>query len=119
MAFFRAISKFHQPKGGNPLGGDFYNEKSTPCRPLPTLGEPLARQPLQMTNLPNHPARSVALSNLAMSKFISSRARGTHQDLDVSIFLFKDALDLRPRDHPDHPLTMLKLAVALLSRFNK
>ncbi|KIJ06474.1 hypothetical protein PAXINDRAFT_91927, partial [Paxillus involutus ATCC 200175] len=67
----------------------------------------------------NHPARSAALTNLALSKFISSQVRGAHRDLDVPIFLFKDALDLCPRDHPDHPPTMLKLAITLLSRFNK
>ncbi|KAF8842592.1 hypothetical protein BDN67DRAFT_1001504 [Paxillus ammoniavirescens] len=67
----------------------------------------------------NHLARSAALSNLAMAKFISSQATGVHLDLDVAIFLFQDARDLRPRDHPDHPSTLLKLAVALLSRFNK
>jgi hypothetical protein len=68
---------------------------------------------------PDHPARGAALSNLAMAKFISSQATGAHLDLDMAIFLFQDARDLRPRDHRDHASTLLKLAIALLSRFNK
>ncbi|KAF9218899.1 hypothetical protein BS17DRAFT_476338, partial [Gyrodon lividus] len=68
---------------------------------------------------PNHPARGAACSNLAMAKFISCQARGAYLDLDVPISLYQDALELRPRDHPDHPSTRLKLAIALLSRFSK
>jgi tetratricopeptide (TPR) repeat protein len=67
----------------------------------------------------DHPARSAALSNLAMAKFISSQATGVHLDLDMAIFLFQDACDLRPRDHPDHPSTLLKLAITLLCRFSR
>ncbi|KIJ08545.1 hypothetical protein PAXINDRAFT_88722, partial [Paxillus involutus ATCC 200175] len=67
----------------------------------------------------DHPARSAALSNLAMAKFISSQATGAHLDLDMAIFLFQDACDLRPRDHPDHPSTLLKLAITLLRRFKQ
>ncbi|KAF8835911.1 hypothetical protein BDN67DRAFT_1015133, partial [Paxillus ammoniavirescens] len=68
---------------------------------------------------PNHSARGAALSNLAAAKFISSQATDAHLDLDMAIFLFQDARDLRPRDHRDHASTLLKLAIALLSRFNK
>ncbi|KAF8834625.1 hypothetical protein BDN67DRAFT_536293, partial [Paxillus ammoniavirescens] len=68
---------------------------------------------------PDHPARGGALSNLAMAKFISGQATGAHLDVDMAIFLFQDARDLRPRDHRDHVSTLLKLAIALLSRFNK
>ncbi|KAF8840594.1 TPR-like protein [Paxillus ammoniavirescens] len=67
----------------------------------------------------DHPARSAALSILATAKFISSQARDAHLDLDVPIFLFKDALDLRSLDHPDHASSLLKLALALSSRFHK
>ncbi|KAF8842126.1 hypothetical protein BDN67DRAFT_1039577, partial [Paxillus ammoniavirescens] len=76
---------------------------------------------------PNNPARGAALSNLATAKFISGEATGAHLDLDMAIFLFQDTRDLRPRDHRDlrprdhrdHASTLLKLAIALLSRFNK
>ncbi|KAF8836483.1 hypothetical protein BDN67DRAFT_1005403, partial [Paxillus ammoniavirescens] len=68
---------------------------------------------------PNHSARGAALSNLAAAKFISSQATDAHLDLDMAIFLFQDTRDLRPRDHRDHASTLLKLAIALLSRFNK
>ncbi|KAF8835268.1 hypothetical protein BDN67DRAFT_856965, partial [Paxillus ammoniavirescens] len=68
---------------------------------------------------PDHPARGAALSNLATAKFISGQATGAHLDVDMAIFLFQDARDLRPRDHRYHASTLLKLAIALLSRFNK
>ncbi|KAF8833379.1 hypothetical protein BDN67DRAFT_976637 [Paxillus ammoniavirescens] len=61
----------------------------------------------------NHSARGAALSNLAAAKSISSQATGAHLDLDMAIFLFQDARDLRPHDHRDHASTLLKLAIAL------
>ncbi|KIJ58461.1 hypothetical protein HYDPIDRAFT_102629, partial [Hydnomerulius pinastri MD-312] len=63
-----------------------------------------------------------------MAKFISCQVREAHLDLDEPISLFREALDLRPHDHPDRPLVSLScpnepgiinLASALLRRFEQ
>ncbi|KAG1718456.1 CHAT domain-containing protein [Suillus lakei] len=66
-----------------------------------------------MDDDPYHPA---ALFNLATAKFVSFRANGTHPDLDISITLFQNALDLRPTGHPDRTITQLHLAIALFAK---
>ncbi|KAF8126283.1 CHAT domain-containing protein [Boletus edulis] len=69
--------------------------------------------------LVGHPARSAVLSNSAAARLARYQAKGADHDLDLSISLYQDALDLLPDEHPIHFTLLLNLAVALLSRFSK
>ena len=62
---------------------------------------------------------ATALFNLATSKFIRCLAHGTYSDLHTPIELYKEALKLRDRDHPDRPATLLLLAQALASHLGR
>jgi tetratricopeptide (TPR) repeat protein len=66
-----------------------------------------------------HRCRAVVLVNLAKAKFLSSQIDLTSTNLDESIPLYQQALDLRPSGHPDRPATLLQLAQALLFRYEK
>ncbi|KAG0697483.1 hypothetical protein DFH29DRAFT_1021985 [Suillus ampliporus] len=71
----------------------------------------------------DHSCHPAALCNLANAKFVSCQVNGTYLDLDldldIPISLLQDAINVRPTDHPDRPVTQLQLAIALLTRFAK
>ena len=62
---------------------------------------------------PTHPSRAAVLFNLATAKLIHCRVNDSSPDLDAPINLYRDVLCLRPLGHPDHPLTLLSLGIAL------
>ncbi|KAI6039499.1 hypothetical protein EDC04DRAFT_2684780 [Pisolithus marmoratus] len=64
-----------------------------------------------------HRCRAVVLVNLARAKFINHRTDPTTTNLDESISLYREALDLRPAGHLDRPATLLQLAQTLLFRY--
>ena len=64
-------------------------------------------------------SRAAVLFNLATAKLIYCRMNDVSPDLDVPIDLYRAALHLRPRDHPDHPFTLLSLGIALQARFQR
>ncbi|KIJ11813.1 hypothetical protein PAXINDRAFT_181783, partial [Paxillus involutus ATCC 200175] len=66
-----------------------------------------------------HPCRAVVLVNLAKAKFISYQIDPTSANLDESIRLYRQALDLRRPGRPDRPATLLQLAQTLLFRYEK
>ncbi|KAG1785463.1 CHAT domain-containing protein [Suillus plorans] len=66
----------------------------------------------------SHPDRATALTNLAWVH-LKGYIRNDVQDIDTTTSLFRDALVLRPQHHPDHPLSLFILAVALSWRHNK
>ena len=67
----------------------------------------------------SHPSRASVLFNLATAKLIHCRMNDMTPDLDVPINLYRDALRLRPPGHPDHPLTLLSLGIALEARLQR
>ncbi|KAG1758649.1 CHAT domain-containing protein [Suillus occidentalis] len=66
----------------------------------------------------SHPDHAAALTNLAWT-CILGYIRNHLQDIDTTISLFHDALVLHPQCHPDRPLSIYNLAVALGWRHNK
>jgi hypothetical protein len=67
----------------------------------------------------DHPCLPAALFYLAIVKIVSCQAYGAPSDLDISIALYQDALDLCPTGHLDRHATQLYLAIALRFRFTK
>ncbi|KAG1809155.1 CHAT domain-containing protein [Suillus subaureus] len=65
----------------------------------------------------SHPDRAAALTNLAWAH-LQGYTEGHLQDIDTTTSLFRDALALRPRHHPDHPLSLYNLTEALNWRHN-
>jgi CHAT domain-containing protein/tetratricopeptide (TPR) repeat protein len=66
----------------------------------------------------SHPDHAAALTNLAWAR-LRGYVRNNLQDIDATISLFRDALALRPQRHPDRPLSLHNLTVALSWRLNK
>jgi hypothetical protein len=67
----------------------------------------------------SHPDHAAALTNLASAR-LEGYIQKDLQDIDTtSISLFRDALALRPWRHPDRPLSIFNLAVALSWCHNK
>ncbi|KAG2159485.1 uncharacterized protein EDB93DRAFT_290536 [Suillus bovinus] len=66
----------------------------------------------------SHPDHATALTNLAWARLIGYSRDGL-QDIDATTSLFRDALALRPQPHPDHPLSLYDLILALTWRHNK
>ncbi|KAG1831154.1 CHAT domain-containing protein [Suillus subalutaceus] len=66
----------------------------------------------------SHPDRATALTNLAWAR-LEGYSQNDLQDIDTTISLFHDALALRPRHHPDRPLSLYNLAEALNWRHKK
>jgi hypothetical protein len=62
-----------------------------------------------------HPHRAAALSNLGHA-ILYGFTQGIRADIDHAISLFRSALMLRPREHPDHLLSILNLCQALHHR---
>ncbi|KAG2094849.1 CHAT domain-containing protein [Suillus discolor] len=65
-----------------------------------------------------HPDRATALTNLAWVR-LKGYIRNHIQDIDTTTSMFRDALALRPRHHPDHPLSLYNLTEALGWRHSK
>ncbi|KAG1767990.1 CHAT domain-containing protein [Suillus occidentalis] len=66
----------------------------------------------------SHPDHAAALTNLAWAR-LEGYTRKYLQDIDTTISLFRDALALHPRHHPDRPLSLCNLTTALIWRHNK
>ncbi|KAG2139860.1 CHAT domain-containing protein [Suillus bovinus] len=66
----------------------------------------------------SHPDHATALTNLAWAR-LRGYGRDDLQDIDATTSLFRDALALRPQPHPDHPLSLYNLTLALNWRHNK
>ncbi|KIK39882.1 hypothetical protein CY34DRAFT_297687 [Suillus luteus UH-Slu-Lm8-n1] len=66
----------------------------------------------------SHPNHAAALTNLAWARLLGY-IRNDLQDIDTTIFLFRDALALRPRHHPDRSLSLHNLSLALHWRHSK
>ena len=54
-----------------------------------------------------------------MAKFFHCQVTGAYADLQVSISLYREALDMYPAGHPDRPATLLHLAQVLLYLYGK
>ncbi|KAG1861176.1 hypothetical protein DFJ58DRAFT_744323 [Suillus subalutaceus] len=67
--------------------------------------------------LVGHPDRAAALTNLAWAR-LQGHIRNDLQDIDSTIFLFRDALALRPQGHPDRPSSIYHLTEALTWRYS-
>ncbi|KAG2084743.1 uncharacterized protein F5147DRAFT_765195 [Suillus discolor] len=66
----------------------------------------------------SHPDHATALTNLAWARLLGY-IRNDVEDIDAITSLFRDALSLRSRHHPDHPLSLFNLTVALIWRHSK
>ncbi|KAG1857718.1 hypothetical protein DFJ58DRAFT_325630 [Suillus subalutaceus] len=66
----------------------------------------------------SHLDHTTALTNLAYAR-LQDYIRDDLQDIDSTTSLFRDALALRPQRHPDHPLSLYNLTLALTWRHNK
>ncbi|KAG2335496.1 TPR-like protein, partial [Suillus weaverae] len=66
----------------------------------------------------SHPDHAAALTNLAWA-LLKGYAQNDLQDIDAITSLFREALALRPQHHPDHPLYLYNLIVALTWRHIK
>jgi CHAT domain-containing protein len=66
----------------------------------------------------SHPDHAAALTNLAWARLIGY-VQNDLQDIDATISLFRDALALRPQRHPDRPLSLHNLTIALSWRHDK
>ncbi|KAG2361197.1 CHAT domain-containing protein [Suillus spraguei] len=60
----------------------------------------------------SHPDHAAALTNLAWAR-LKGYIRKDLQDVDATTSIFRDALALRPRRHPDHSLSLYNLIEAL------
>ncbi|KAH8105760.1 TPR-like protein [Phellopilus nigrolimitatus] len=65
---------------------------------------------------PGDPSRT-KLDDLAMALFIRFRKAGRMDDLEVSISLYRRALELRPPGHPLRSMSLSNFAIALSTRF--
>lgn len=54
-----------------------------------------------------------------MAHFANYQVEGASMDLSTSIWCYREALKLRHSDHPDRPATLLYLAQALLSHYER
>ncbi|KAG1888265.1 CHAT domain-containing protein [Suillus subluteus] len=68
--------------------------------------------------LVGHPDRAAALTNLAWAR-LQGHIRNDLQDIDSTIFLFRDALALRPQGHFGCPSSIYHLTEALTWRYIK
>ncbi|KAG2035611.1 CHAT domain-containing protein [Suillus americanus] len=68
--------------------------------------------------LVGHPDRAAALTNLAWAR-LQGHIRNDLQDIDSTVFLFRDALALRPQGHPGRPSSIYHLTEALTWRYIK
>lgn len=66
----------------------------------------------------DHPDRAAALTNLADALAIHPQIDQSDSAINAPITLYQEALRLRQPGHPDHPLTLQKLGLALLYRYN-
>ncbi|KAG1827926.1 hypothetical protein EV424DRAFT_1597051 [Suillus variegatus] len=66
----------------------------------------------------SHPDHAMALTNLAWVR-LQGYIQNHLEDIDATTSLFRDALALRPQQHPDHPLSLYNLTQALTWRHNK
>ncbi|KAG2361195.1 hypothetical protein BDR07DRAFT_1334874 [Suillus spraguei] len=66
----------------------------------------------------SHPDHAAALTNLAWAR-LKGYIRKHLQDIDATTSIFRDALALRPRRHPDHSLSVYYLTEALNWRHYK
>ncbi|KAG2112715.1 CHAT domain-containing protein [Suillus discolor] len=66
----------------------------------------------------SHPDHATALTNLACAR-LKGYILNDIEDLDATTSLFRNALALRPRPHPDHPLSLYNLTEALTWRHDK
>ncbi|KAG2139847.1 CHAT domain-containing protein [Suillus bovinus] len=66
----------------------------------------------------SHPDHATALTDLAWARLIGC-IRDVLQEIDTTTSLFRDALALRPQPHPDHPLSLYNLTLALTWRHKK
>ena len=57
--------------------------------------------------------------NLATAEFITYQSHGTLDDFNRSISRYREALKLRPDDHPDRPMTLLHLAQVMLYHYGR
>jgi tetratricopeptide (TPR) repeat protein len=63
----------------------------------------------------DHSHHAAAISNLAHA-ILCGFTKGVRTDIDHAISLFRSALTHRPKEHPDHPLSILDLCKALHKR---
>jgi CHAT domain-containing protein/tetratricopeptide (TPR) repeat protein len=66
----------------------------------------------------SHSDHAAALTNLAWAR-LKGYVQKDLQDIDATISLFHDALALRPQRHPDRPLSLHNLTIALSWRYSK
>ncbi|OAX36034.1 hypothetical protein K503DRAFT_331004 [Rhizopogon vinicolor AM-OR11-026] len=66
----------------------------------------------------DHPDRAAALTNLADALTIHPHIEDSDTAIDAPISLYREALGLRQPGHPDRPLLLRKLGLALLYRYN-
>ncbi|KAL0955452.1 hypothetical protein HGRIS_001694 [Hohenbuehelia grisea] len=77
----------------------------------PRRGDPLR------DGAPGHPARAESLSNLATCVRERYRLEGSRDDLEESMKLRTEALELRPPGHPDRAWSLSDLASSLVDRY--
>ena len=65
----------------------------------------------------DHPDRAAALTNLADALAIHPHIEKSESAINTPISLYQEALELRKPGHPDRPLALLKLGLALLYRY--
>ena len=65
---------------------------------------------------PDHPCHVVALSNLAMARFIHCQIGDTAASLEIPLRLYRSALAARPVGHTDRPSTLIQLAMVHFAR---
>ncbi|KAG1774737.1 CHAT domain-containing protein [Suillus placidus] len=65
-----------------------------------------------------HLDQAAALTNLGWAR-LQGYIRNDLQDIDFITSLFREALALRPRGHPDHPLSTYHLLKVLIWRYRK
>ncbi|KAG1744322.1 CHAT domain-containing protein [Suillus occidentalis] len=83
------------------------------------FAEYVASETLVLDQCPaNQPDYAAALTNLAWARLVGY-IQNHLQDIDTTISLFRNALALRPQRHPDHPLSLYILALALSWRHIK
>ena len=68
---------------------------------------------------PDHHGHAIVLFNLATAKLIYCQVNNVSPDFDAPIDLYRASLSLRPSGHPDYPLTLFNLGIALVARFQR
>ncbi|KAG2047790.1 hypothetical protein BDR06DRAFT_1024785 [Suillus hirtellus] len=88
-------------------------------RRVPDLNDAVQHFQLVLNQCPvGHQDRATALTNLAWV-LLKGYIRNDLQDIDTATSLFRDALALRPKHHPDHPLSLYNLTEALTWRHSR